>query len=56
MGGMYSDPVLALRADLAVQAKNMGQGLVMSGRIKSQPGGNELLVHEQQREPSWQPV
>ena len=42
---------IALGADSAVQGKNIGQALVISGTMMSSPGALNLLVHEQQRKP-----
>ena len=45
-----------LRADSAVQAKNIGQGLVMSGMMRSSPGTAISSFMSSSASQSWQPV
>jgi hypothetical protein len=45
-----------LRADSAVQAKNIGQGLVMSGMMRSSPGTEISSFMSSSASQSWQPV
>ena len=44
-----------LRADLADQAKNIGQGLVMSGTMMSNPGWSSSSLMSSSASQSWQP-